>query len=94
MKKKTAKKETKFWVLDTGVNGQSAGTFETHGPFDSQEAAETWICTTSSSDWLEACGCLRTGDPLTWGSTHIILREIRSVIPVPPTSVEIILRDV
>jgi len=84
---------SQFWVLDTGMEGMSAGTLQAHGPYPTQGSAEQWIKDTAANDWLESCGCLRTGDPQNWGDEHIIVQVVRRVKPVPPTSVEMTLVD-
>jgi len=84
---------SQFWVIDTGCEGVSSGTLEAHGPFCSQSHAESYILNISEQDWLTSCGCLREGNPLEWGDTYIIVREVRSVKPVPPSSVEMTLVD-
>ena len=84
---------SQFWVIDTAISGNTVGTFQASGPFHSQARAEQWIKDTSASDWLEACGCLRSGAPEEWGSEHIIVQVVRSVKPVPPSSVEMTLMD-
>lgn len=83
-----------WWVLDTGSEGMSEHTLEAHGPFVSQGSAEQWIKDTSAEDWLSSCGCLRTGGkPEDWGDEYIIVRVMRRVRPVPPSNVEMTLRD-
>lgn len=84
---------SQFWVLDTAISGMSEGTYQASGPFHSQAKAEQWVKNTSASDWLESCGCLRSGAPEEWGSEHIIVKVVRSVKPVPPSSVEMTLVD-
>lgn len=83
-----------YWILDTGTCGLSSGTLTASGPHVSQAAAEKWIRDTSASDWMESCGCLRQGEPETWGDAYIIVKEVRRVKPVPPVSVKMILKEV
>lgn len=71
----------------------SSGTIAAHGPFHSQSRAEEWLKDTSASDWLESCGCLRSGEPDTWGDEYHIVQVVRSVKPVPPSRVEMTLVD-
>jgi hypothetical protein len=80
-------------VLDAGTEGMSTGTLHAHGPFHTQDRAEQWIKDTSANDWLESCGCLRTGDPEKWGDEHIVVQVVRKVKPVPPSSVVMTLVD-
>lgn len=85
---------SQFWVLDTGTQGESAGTIQAHGPYHTQERAEQWIKETSADDWIGSCGCLRTGGaPEEWGDEYIIVKVVRSVRPVPPSCVEMTLLD-
>ena len=93
-KKLTPKSKRPFWVCDVDTEGMSQGTLSAVGPFESRAAAETWICESSANDWVTSCGCLRRGDPATWGSEHIILQEVRRVVPVPPDTASMTLRDV
>jgi hypothetical protein len=83
-----------FWVLDTGTQGQSSGTIQAHGPYQTQGRAEQWIKETSAADWVGSCGCLRTRGALQdWGDEYIIAQVVRSVRPVPPSCVEMTLLD-
>lgn len=84
---------SQFWVLDTGTAGMSSGTIAAHGPFHSQDRAEEWLKDISASDWLESCGCLRSGEPEAWGDEYHIVQVIRSVRPIPPSAVEMTLVD-
>lgn len=85
---------SQFWVLDTGIEGQSTGTIQAHGPYHTQERAEQWIKETSAEDWVSSCGCLRTGGPPEeWGDEYIIVRVVRCVRPAPPVRVEMTLLD-
>jgi len=94
MSAKPKKKKPQFWVIDTGLGGNTVGTYQALGPFKSKQEAEEHISTDSSQDWLESCGCLRSGDRESWGDTYIILEAVRTVIPVPPASVKMELQDV
>jgi hypothetical protein len=84
---------SQFWVIDTAITGSSEGTLQASGPFHSQARAEQWIKETATNDWLGSCGCLRHGAPEDWGSEHIIAQVVRSVKPVPPSSVKMTLVD-
>jgi hypothetical protein len=85
---------SQWWVLDTGIEGMSERTIQAHGPYPTQNSAEQWIKDTSAEDWISSCGCLRTGGkPECWGDEYIIVQVVRSVRPVPPTSVEMTLVD-
>lgn len=92
MKKKPTK--GKFWVLDTQIEGTSAGTLTACGPFESQASAEAYILNAAGQDWISSCGCLRSGDPEKWADEHVILQEIRRVKPVPPERVQMKLVEV
>jgi hypothetical protein len=94
MSAKPKKKKPQFWVIDTGIDGNTFGTYQALGPFKSKQEAEEHISTDSSQDWLESCGCLRSGDRESWGDTYIILMAVRAVIPMPPASVKMELQDV
>ncbi len=87
------KKQTQFWILDTGTAGMSAGTLQAHGPYPTQVGAEQWLKDTSAEDWLSSCGCLRTGDPQAWGDEYIIVQVVRKVKPVPPTKIKMKLEE-
>ena len=94
MSTKPKKKEAQFWVIDTGIGGNTVGTYQALGPFDSRLEAEEHISTESSQCWMESCGCLQSGERESWGDTYIILEAVRTVIPVPPASVKMDLQDV
>lgn len=83
-----------FWVLDTCMEGLSEETLSAVGPFGSVAHAEAFILNTSAQDWLTSCGCLRSGDPQTWGREHLIVKVVRRVVPVPPDHVEMTLQEV
>jgi hypothetical protein len=89
----TKKTKPQFWVLDTSIKGHSERTLQAHGPFTSQTEAEQWLKDTSADDWLSSCGCLRTGDPQTWGDEYLIVQVVRKVKPVPPTKIEMKLEE-
>jgi len=92
-KKHKTTRSAEFWVLDTGIQGMSFGTIQASGPFSSQHAAEQWVAESSAEDWIESCGCLRTGEPKDWGDVHIIVQVARKVKPVPPSRVQMTLVD-
>jgi len=92
-KKHKTTSSAEFWVLDTGIQGMSSGTIQARGPFSSQHAAEQWIADSSAEDWIESCGCLRTGEPENWGDVHTIVQVVRKVRPVPPSHVQMTLVD-
>jgi|GEM_PF-4993176 len=73
------KKTKKYWIA---IEGEKA-----EGPFKSIAAAEQWIIEDASHTWLTSCGCLRDGDPETWGNEHVILEEVCCVRPVPPDKI-------
>lgn len=87
-----------FFVLetnDTKIGGNTPRAFEeVTGPFQTKELAEEWLKASSGDTWLSSCGCLRTGDPESWGSTYIIVEAVRVVKPIPPASVVVDLEDV
>ena len=87
------KSKPEFWVIDTGIEGTTSGTLQAHGPYPTQVSAEQWLKDTSADDWLSSCGCLRTGDPQTWGDEYLIVQVVRKVKPVPPTKIEMKLEE-
>lgn len=63
------------------------------GPFDTQEAAETWLRDDAVKAFAGSGSPVVVGDQEDFGSVHFICDVKRAVKPVPAVKVEVLLAD-
>ena len=82
------KQQRKFWVIDTGTNGEYLKSKTALGPFTSRKAAEKWLRDDAKDTYISAGPDLR----IDWSSDPmIIVEEVCTVIQKPIVNVKVIL---
>lgn len=82
------KQQRKFWVIDTGTNGEYLKSKTALGPFTSRKAAEKWLRDDAKDTYLSAGPDLR----IDWSSDPmIIVEEVCTVVQKPVVNVKVIL---
>jgi len=70
-----------YWIIDTGIEGTSQGTFEARGPYTSVKSAETIILRETKLLWEDSCTCLKTDKTNPWCYPFHIMEVVKTVLP-------------
>ena len=80
-------------AMDKCEGGDMSGDVLNVGPFETQEAAETWLREDAVKAFAGSGSPVEVGDQEDFGSVHLICEVKRAVKPVPAVRVEASLID-
>ena len=80
-------------AMDKCEGGDMSGDVLNVGPFETQEAAETWLREDAVKAFAGSGSPVEVGDQESFGSVHFICEVRRAVKPVPAVKVEASLQD-
>ena len=80
-------------AMDRCEDGEMSGDVLNVGPFETQEAAETWLREDAVKAFAGSGSPVEVGDQESFGSVHFICEVRRAVKPVPAVKVEASLQD-
>ena len=80
-------------AMDKCEGGGMSGDVLNIGPFETQEAAETWLRDDAVKAFAGSGSPIEVGDQKDFGSVHFICEVKRAVKPVPAVKVEAGLQD-